>query len=96
MRDLNTAYRGERALHEVDADQAGFEWIDANDAETSVISYLRKGARRATRCWSYATSPWCRGTTTASASLAAAFGRKSSTATPHSTAAAARATSAAP
>jgi 1,4-alpha-glucan branching enzyme len=43
VRDLNTAYRGERALHELDADRAGFEWIDANDAEYSVLSFLRKG-----------------------------------------------------
>jgi 1,4-alpha-glucan branching enzyme len=43
VRDLNTAYRGERALHELDCDPAGFEWIDANDSEQSVLSYLRKG-----------------------------------------------------
>jgi 1,4-alpha-glucan branching enzyme len=46
VRDLNTAYRGERALHELDADPAGFEWIDANDSEQSVVSFLRKGRRR--------------------------------------------------
>jgi 1,4-alpha-glucan branching enzyme len=43
VRDLNTAYRGEPALHEWDCDAAGFEWIDANDSEQSVLSYLRKG-----------------------------------------------------
>ena len=31
-------YRGEPALHELDCDPAGFEWIDANDAEQSVLS----------------------------------------------------------
>jgi 1,4-alpha-glucan branching enzyme len=43
VRDLNTAYRGEPALHEYDCEPRGFEWIDANDSEASVISLLRKG-----------------------------------------------------
>jgi 1,4-alpha-glucan branching enzyme len=43
VRDLNTAYRGEPALHELDCEPAGFEWVDANDSEQSVLSYLRKG-----------------------------------------------------
>ncbi|HEU4683989.1 MAG TPA: 1,4-alpha-glucan branching protein GlgB [Nitrospira sp.] len=42
--DLNHLYRTEPALHERDTDPAGFEWIDCNDAESSVISLLRKGA----------------------------------------------------
>jgi len=40
--DLNRVYREERALHEIDFDQSGFEWIDAADAEASVIAYLRR------------------------------------------------------
>ena len=43
MRDLNTLYRGEPALHELDCDPAGFEWISADDAPQSVISFMRKG-----------------------------------------------------
>ena len=43
VRDLNTCYRGEPGLHQLDCDPAGFEWIDANDALSSVLSYLRKG-----------------------------------------------------
>ena len=43
--DLNRFYRGEPALHELDCDPAGFEWIDCNDAAASVISFLRKVAR---------------------------------------------------
>ena len=39
---LNVAYRHEPALHALDCDPAGFEWIDANDADRSVISFLRK------------------------------------------------------
>jgi 1,4-alpha-glucan branching enzyme len=42
--DLNRLYRSEPALYEHDIDPAGFEWIDCNDAESSVISLLRKGA----------------------------------------------------
>jgi 1,4-alpha-glucan branching enzyme len=40
--DLNALYRAEPALHEVDFDQAGFEWVDCHDAEASVISFLRR------------------------------------------------------
>lgn len=43
VRDLNTFYRGEPALHQLDCDAAGFEWIDANDTRSSVLSFLRKG-----------------------------------------------------
>jgi 1,4-alpha-glucan branching enzyme len=44
MEQLNRLYRNEPALHELDCDPAGFEWIDANDHATSVLSLLRKGA----------------------------------------------------
>ena len=40
--DLNAFYRGERAAHARDFDPAGFEWIDADDALSSAISYLRR------------------------------------------------------
>jgi 1,4-alpha-glucan branching enzyme len=43
VRDLNLLYRGERALHQLDCDPAGFEWIDCNNAEESAIGFLRKG-----------------------------------------------------
>ena len=39
---LNRAYAGEPALHDLDCDAAGFEWIDANDWEVSALSFLRK------------------------------------------------------
>jgi 1,4-alpha-glucan branching enzyme len=42
VEDLNRFYRGTPALHELDFDRAGFEWIDAQDAEGSVLSYLRR------------------------------------------------------
>jgi len=41
-RDLNSLLRGEPALHELDIDPAGYEWIDANDSDNSVLTYLRK------------------------------------------------------
>jgi 1,4-alpha-glucan branching enzyme len=41
--DLNRLYRAEPALHEHDIDPSGFEWIDCNDTESSVISLMRKG-----------------------------------------------------
>ncbi len=43
VRDLNHLIRAEKALHELDSDPAGFEWVDCNDAPMSVISLLRKG-----------------------------------------------------
>jgi 1,4-alpha-glucan branching enzyme len=42
VRDLNTFYRGEPALHVLDCEPAGFEWIDCNDWEQSVLCFLRK------------------------------------------------------
>jgi 1,4-alpha-glucan branching enzyme len=42
--DLNALYRRERPLHELDADPQGFAWIDANDSNQSVASFLRLDA----------------------------------------------------
>ncbi len=42
VRDLNRLYRGEAPLHELDSEPAGFAWIDCNDRDNSVISYLRR------------------------------------------------------
>jgi 1,4-alpha-glucan branching enzyme len=44
VRDLNTFYRGERALYEQDFSAHGFEWVDCCDTEASVVSFLRKGS----------------------------------------------------
>jgi 1,4-alpha-glucan branching enzyme len=43
VRDLNTCYREEPALHELDFAIEGFEWIDLHDWEHSIIAFLRKG-----------------------------------------------------
>jgi len=44
LRDLNRLYRDTPALHERDCDPAGFSWIDCNDSEQSVLSFMRFGA----------------------------------------------------
>ena len=43
VQDLNRLYRQEPALHAVDYEWNGFQWIDFNDTENSVIAFLRKG-----------------------------------------------------
>jgi 1,4-alpha-glucan branching enzyme len=43
VRDLNRLYRSLPALHEKDCEPDGFEWIEASDAEQSVIAFARKG-----------------------------------------------------
>jgi 1,4-alpha-glucan branching enzyme len=40
---LNRVYRSETPLHWFDNDPKGFEWVDCNDTNASVISLLRKG-----------------------------------------------------
>jgi 1,4-alpha-glucan branching enzyme len=45
VRDLNTLYREIPALHELDCDPAGFEWIDTQNADESVIAFLRKDSQ---------------------------------------------------
>jgi 1,4-alpha-glucan branching enzyme len=42
VRDLNGQYRERSALHRLDGEGAGFEWIDAQDAEHSVLAWLRR------------------------------------------------------
>jgi 1,4-alpha-glucan branching enzyme len=42
MEQLNRFYRSEPAMHVLDNDPAGFEWVDANDNLTSTVSLLRK------------------------------------------------------
>ncbi len=43
VRDLNRVYRSVPSLHEKDCEPEGFEWIEANDTEQSVIAFLRAG-----------------------------------------------------
>jgi 1,4-alpha-glucan branching enzyme len=43
IKDLNTLYKKEPALFEKQFSNEGFEWIDYNDSENSVLVYIRKG-----------------------------------------------------
>lgn len=40
--DLNLIYKSIPALHELDFDPKGFEWIDCNDWENSTLTFIRK------------------------------------------------------
>lgn len=40
---LNRLYTSESALYDIESSWQGFDWIDFQDAESSVISFLRKG-----------------------------------------------------
>ncbi len=46
VRDLNTFYRSEAALFELDTEPGGFEWIDCDDSQQSVVSFLRWSRQR--------------------------------------------------
>jgi 1,4-alpha-glucan branching enzyme len=43
VRELNRLYAAEPCLHERDCDMRGFEWVDCNDSEQSIVSFLRRG-----------------------------------------------------
>ena len=45
VRDLNHLYRQETALYEQDFSPAGFQWIDANDSDNSIFTYMRFGKK---------------------------------------------------
>jgi 1,4-alpha-glucan branching enzyme len=47
VQDLNRLYRSARALHETDCERSGFEWVDANDHEQSVLTFVRRGVEGA-------------------------------------------------
>jgi 1,4-alpha-glucan branching enzyme len=50
VRDLNRLYRDVPALHELDCDSAGFEWLVMHDADRGVFAWLRKGRDTCERC----------------------------------------------
>ena len=54
--DLNRLYREEPALHELDTDPAGFEWVDANDNVHSVL-HTCASPPTATPCWWHHLTP---------------------------------------
>jgi 1,4-alpha-glucan branching enzyme len=42
VRELNNLYRSRPALHALDCEAGGFEWIEANDADNSVLAFMRR------------------------------------------------------
>ena len=44
VRDLNRLYRDETALHQLDCEARGFEWLVKDDADHSVFAWLRRDA----------------------------------------------------
>jgi 1,4-alpha-glucan branching enzyme len=50
VRDLNHLYRTVPALHELDCEGDGFEWLVMHDADRGVFAWLRKGRETQERC----------------------------------------------
>jgi 1,4-alpha-glucan branching enzyme len=50
IRDLNRLYAALPALHQMDCDQSGFEWIVTDDAAGNVFAWIRKGNDARARC----------------------------------------------
>lgn len=48
--DLNHLYRQAPALHQYEFEQQGFEWIDCNDSQHSLLSFIRKGDHECMVC----------------------------------------------
>lgn len=42
VRDLNLTYRHHKAMHELDFDPYGFEWLVVDDKERSVLIFVRR------------------------------------------------------
>ena len=50
LTDLNRHYREQSALHRFDFEQQGFQWLDCNDHQHSVLSYLRRDEQQTLLC----------------------------------------------
>jgi 1,4-alpha-glucan branching enzyme len=50
VRDLNRIYREYPALHQLDCDHSGCEWVVADDANGNVFAWIRKGRDASARC----------------------------------------------
>jgi len=42
VKDLNRVYAAQPALYELDFEPAGFQWIDCNDSDNSIVSLIRR------------------------------------------------------
>jgi 1,4-alpha-glucan branching enzyme len=47
LTDLNGLYRREPSLHQQDFDWQGFEWLDCNDGDNSILTFIRRAANPA-------------------------------------------------
>ena len=45
VKELNKLYMNEPALYELDSKSEGFQWINCNNANASLLSYMRKGKK---------------------------------------------------
>ena len=45
LKDLNKLYKTYPEMYELDFNENGFQWIDCNDSENSVISFIRKDSK---------------------------------------------------
>jgi 1,4-alpha-glucan branching enzyme len=45
VHDLNTLYQAEPALHAIDFDWQGFRWLEADDADNSILAFMRFGPK---------------------------------------------------
>jgi 1,4-alpha-glucan branching enzyme len=43
VKDLNAFYAAEPAMHELDNQIGGFDWVDCSDANASILSFVRRG-----------------------------------------------------
>jgi 1,4-alpha-glucan branching enzyme len=50
IRDLNRLYRALPALHELDCEASGFEWLVTEDANHNLFAWMRKGYDERARC----------------------------------------------
>ncbi len=50
VRDLNWLYRETPALHELDCDPSGFDWLVSDNSHGNVFAWLRKGRDERARC----------------------------------------------
>ncbi len=61
IKDLNRFYRQEKALYEVDFEYSGFQWVESNDGEHSVLIFLRKngnGNEKILIVCNFVPTPW--------------------------------------
>ena len=43
VKDLNHLYTNEPAMHQLDCQPQGFEWIDFRDTDATVVAFIRRG-----------------------------------------------------